>query len=358
MRLRPLLEGRGGDGISRTCSLILRTALCPLGLVYGVGMSLRRAAYAGGLLRSYRMKVPVVSVGNLTVGGTGKTPFAAMLCRMLLDAGRKPGIISRGYGASDPDKGDEVELLRAMLPGVPVKADPDRLCAAEAAIQAGAEILVLDDGFQHLRLQRDLDVVLLDAACPWGGGLPLPAGMLREFTGGLVRAHVICLTHGSLAEQQYPGRLQWLVEYLERSYPDKLIMLSEHRPVRLRDLGGTEHALDDFAGIRVMPISGIGLPDTFYSTLSMLGAEMVKSMEFPDHHPYSPSEIAGCLEQAAHLDATLVTTAKDAIKLKSLVAVEEYCRIMVLDVDLVITRGRERLEQLLLEKLPDSRIDI
>ncbi|MCX7934312.1 MAG: tetraacyldisaccharide 4'-kinase, partial [Planctomycetota bacterium] len=159
----------------------LRALLWPFGQVYGAAMALRAFAYRKRWLRSFAVPAPVISIGNLASGGTGKTPFTAFLCRRLVGLGRKPAILLRGYGARRGTIPDEALWLAQHAAGALVQVDADRVRGALAALRAGADVLVLDDGFQHLRLRRDLDIALIDSMAPWPGFCPLPAGLLREF---------------------------------------------------------------------------------------------------------------------------------------------------------------------------------
>ncbi len=334
---RNLLEGGGG-----LPGALLRGGLAPLGLAYGGLLSLRRAAYTRDWLKRQRLSVPVVSVGNLTAGGTGKTPFTARLAELLGEMGHRPAILTRGYGAADPDRADEVQWYRRRLPGVPVLAGSDRAAAGRRALAAGADVLVMDDGFQHLRLCRDLDIVLLDAVSPWGGGRPLPAGLLREFPQALAAAGVFCLTRcdqaGAAAEK--------LSTELAVRWPGRPILRSRHAPARLTELSGQNRELSELRGRRVWAFAGIGRPAAFGQTLAELGAEVVELTAWPDHHAYAAAELDRLAEQARRQGAQLITTEKDAAKLAT---VAPQAEILVLGVELALADEAplcERLRQI------------
>ncbi len=334
---RSVLEGRCGAG-----GIVLRAALAPLGILYGLAGAARAAAYRYGLAPSHQAGAPVISVGNLTVGGTGKTPFTLMLCRLLRELGRQPAILTRGYGAAVPAAADEVKLFRRLLPEVEVHAGADRVAAATAAVAAGADVLVLDDGFQHLRLRRDLDIVLVDVACPFGGGWPLPAGLLREFAGSLARADLVCLTRCRSAGEK---EVRELAEKIRRRFPQLPLLHSRHAPARLATLAGAEKDLGTLRGLRVVAVSGIGRPEAFGQTLIDLGAEVVDTLVFPDHHRYRRDDVRVAELAAATRSATLVTTEKDAVKLASLPASENPGDFLVLGIDLEVEDAAPLVER-------------
>jgi len=264
---RHLLEGNAGA--ARTAARIL---LAPLGLLYGGIAALRAWAYRHGVFATHAASAPVISVGNLTAGGTGKTPFTIRLVQHLLQAGRRPAILTRGYGAADPDRADEVQLLRRLLPDVPVYAGADRVMLAQRACGDGANVLILDDGFQHQRLRRNLDIVLIDATCPWGGGLPLPAGLLREFRSAIRRAHVVALTH-TPPDPDTP-MIAALSAELKRLHPSAPLLFTRHVPTRLATLSGEVRPLAALHGQPVVALSAIGRPAAFTATLGELGADV------------------------------------------------------------------------------------
>ncbi len=345
--VRSILEGRRpGPG-----GAVLRMILAPLGLAYGCLAAGRTAAYRYGLLASHRVEVPVISVGNLTVGGTGKTPFVVLLARYLSDAGRRPAILLRGYGSAEPQAADEARLLGQLLPDIAVHPHPDRVRAAQEAVERGADVLVLDDGFQHHRLQRNLDIVLLDATAPWGGGLPLPAGLLREFPRAIRRADVVCLTRTSAHEAESSAPSQKLA-ILHRLVPQTPVACAAVRPVRLRDLNGRSHPLETLAGRRVAALAGIARPDAFSKTLRELGAEIACSFALPDHHAYPPGAADRFLARGKAEGIPLVTTEKDAVKLTEQVTGPDRERVWVLGIELEIWKGGEALFSRLQEAIP------
>ncbi|SCY57779.1 tetraacyldisaccharide 4'-kinase [Thiohalorhabdus denitrificans] len=289
---------------------LLSDLLRPLGALYGTTMRLRRGLYRRGWRRPDPLPVPVVVVGNLTVGGTGKTPLAIALVEHLLAQGRRPAVVSRGYGRREAtvrvvsdgqgrrlpvDRcGDEPALMADRLP-VPVVVGADRSEAVRAAARLGGDCVVADDGFQRLSLPRHRSFVVVDAHCGLGNGRCLPAGPLREPISALADADAVVL-HGEGGGAGLRGDLRMTLS------PEGLRGVREP---------GARESLEWLRGRRIHAMAGIGDPERFFATLRTLGAEVVPH-PFPDHHGYRPGEVAmGAGE-------TLVTTEKDAVKLAEL----------------------------------------
>jgi tetraacyldisaccharide 4'-kinase len=289
----------------------LRQALWPLGLAYGAVTALRNWTFAARLRTVHRLPVPVVSIGNLTVGGTGKTPTTAWLCALARGRGKRPGVLARGYGRAPGAKlNDEGAMLAAELPWLLQEQDPDRVAAGQRLCAAGADFVVLDDGFQHRRLHRDLDIVCLDATLPFGNGNCLPAGDLREFRSGLRRAGLLLLTRaGKLDDGQLLQRQQRLRELCGRAVP---IHATEHAPRDLlRQPDGAVLPTSLLAGQRVVLLSAIARPDAFAATATELGAEVVATFAHRDHHRFTAPELERAAAAATAAGAWLLTTAKD-----------------------------------------------
>ncbi len=278
----------------------LARLLHPAGLLVAAAGAMRR-----GLARPWRAPVPVICVGNLTVGGTGKTPVALWLGRFARERGLDPAYLSRGYGGTetgplrvDPDRhdadavGDEPLLLAGVAP---TWVGDDRVATAKAAIAAGADCLILDDGFQNPYLAKTFSLIVVDAAVGFGNGRVIPAGPCREpVKGGLRRADAVALIGADR---------QGLAERLGRFMPVFPACLEPHADAAR------------LAGRDVVAFAGIGRPEKFFETLSGIGARVVRRFAFDDHHPYVADDIQPILDVGFSLRAAVVTTAKDAVRL-------------------------------------------
>lgn len=297
----------------------------------------------------HRVNVPVVSVGNLTLGGTGKTPMVEWLARWFRDHGVRVVLVSRGYGSQSGKANDEALELAQKLPDVPHFQDPDRVKSAHYAIrERGAELILLDDGFQHRRLGRDLDVVLVDATEPFGFGHVFPRGMLREPLAGWSRAHVIALTRSDMLSAEERSALQLQIM---RYAPQAIWVELTHAPRTLLDSIGDRRPLESLAGKRVAAFCGIGNPAGFEHALMSCGYEVAALREFPDHHAYTPDDLASLADWAAGLDvAALVCTHKDLVKVNTLRVGE--VPVFALAIGLNFVSGQEPFESLLARLLP------
>ncbi|MFT5289477.1 MAG: tetraacyldisaccharide 4'-kinase [Planctomycetota bacterium] len=327
--------------------------------LFGKLAGLRGKLYDRGVLRTRKLEAPVVCVGNLSVGGTGKTPMVLYLLKELSDRGRNPGVLSRGYRSPEAGaKNDEGLLFEVLSPGLAQVQNPDRVAGGRELIKRGVDVVVMDDGFQHRRLYRDLDLVLVDATRPWG--LPavdskaavravLPRGLLRELPSALNRADAIVLTRADQVDDEMRAKLEG---ELHGFAPGRPIFWAVHRPAGLRSLLGGEEALVDLEGRRVSLVSGIGNPDAFEDTVRSLGAEVSEHLRFGDHHAFGPGDLA----PLADLDQWIVTTAKDAVKLLDVLSPELLGRVRVLSIEMALTKGEQVLEALL-DALPRSRAE-
>jgi tetraacyldisaccharide 4'-kinase len=292
-----------------------RLGLWLASLVYGLVIRLRNLAYYLGLFRTTRATVPVISVGNLTTGGTGKTPCVEYVADLLRDEGHMVAILSRGYGAA-AGPNDEALVLEQNLPDVPHLQGPDRVALAQTAVEElESEALVLDDGFQHRRLARDLDLVLIDATDPWGTGHLLPRGLMREPAFSLSRAHAVLLTR---CDQAHADTITELHQTINRLAPGRPVAETTHGPVELINAGGETKPLTDLQARPVAAFCGLGNPDAFRRSLESLGASIAGFRDYPDHHPYSREDVASLGQWGRSFpDGTwLLTTQKDLVKLR------------------------------------------
>lgn len=334
------------------------TCLRPVSFAYGAAVSLRAALFASGLARTRRLPVPVLSVGNVSAGGSGKTPFVEMLAARLREQGQRVVIISRGYRGglkkptiiSDgrdlrcepPVAADEAYLLARHLPGVAVLTGADRYRVGEVALeQVDCGVIILDDGFQHLRLYRDLDIVLVDAGNPLGYGRLLPSGLLREPPEALGRADIVVVTHADAGRDLDPA-----IQAIRRYAPTTPIALAVHRPIGLIDVSGGERlGLERLTGQRLLAASGIANPSRFEATLVQLGAFVVARRIFPDHHRYSTADLESINEAARKSGASMVvTTEKDMVKLTYLDLAKVEAPFYALSISLELVEGVEVLD--------------
>jgi tetraacyldisaccharide 4'-kinase len=303
---------------------LARALLAPATALYGGGVALRNAAYGAGVLPVHRVPARIVSVGNVRVGGTGKTPVTRWLAQAARARGTSVAIVSRGYGGrtraphvvgdgtaplSDVAASGDEAMMLARTSGVPVVAGRDRVAAAALAVERfGVALLLCDDAFQHRRLARDLDVVLVDAAAEESRGRLLPAGPLREPLAALARADVVlvCEREGTPASSWQPP-----VPVMRR------VRLGAVALVMPGAGGWEEDALALLAGRRVLAVSGVARPAPIYATLREWGAELVQVLEYPDHHRYDTGSWQEIARAAADVDL-VVTTEKDLVKLEQL----------------------------------------
>jgi tetraacyldisaccharide 4'-kinase len=288
----------------------LRLACMP----YDVGSRLRNGLYDWGWKQSRKVAAPVVSVGNLTLGGTGKTPCVEYVAGFYRQRDLRVAIVSRGYG-SQSGCNDEALVLEENLPDVPHLQGPDRAGLAQAALEElESEVLVLDDGFQHRRLARDLDIVLIDATDPWSQGYLFPRGLLRESPRGLGRAHAVLLTR---CDQVSTSDREDLRKVIKALAPQASFAMTRHRAVELVN-GDKSTPLSMLDERPVAAFCGIGNPEAFRRTLTDLGVAVKTFRTYADHHAYTRKDVdelrAWARQQAT--DCVVVTTQKDLVKLR------------------------------------------
>ncbi len=310
----------------------LLASLAPAALLFAAGTRFRNAAYDRRWLASRAVKVPVISVGNLTVGGAGKTPVVLAVSERLAALGHRVAIVNRGYGgrragkspivvsdgsgssAPPAEAGDEAILLARRLPSAIVVAGADRHAASQLAISIGASVIVLDDGMQHRRLHRDLEILVVDASDPLGNGLPLPVGPLREGISAIERAHLIWFSRVDEVPS-YPLRAAAALRRIEES-AGLPVVRGIYEPSLLLDAGGD--ALDEASSLRgraVVAVCGVARPSSFLFSLSSLGARIVETHVFPDHHPFDERDLERVFADARESNALVLTTEKDAARL-------------------------------------------
>jgi tetraacyldisaccharide 4'-kinase len=321
---------------------LLRLFLKIVAIGYSLIVRMRNLLYSRGLLRVHSVDAAVICVGNITVGGTGKTPLVVWLCNLIAEQ-RKYAILTRGYKATDSSV-DEPAMLAESCPEAKIIINPDRVAgAAEAINKYAAEVLVMDDGFQHRRLSRDLDIVTIDATQPFGYDKLLPAGLLREPVSSLQRAAAVVITR---CDQVTETQLNELEQTLKAINPDMTVARSIHAPIRVeyteppvipakagiqRDSEQMDSCLrstvrrpaendniERLKGKKVFAFCGIGNPDAFFNTIKDIGADLTGSKVYNDHYHYTDACLAEISEQAEELGADLIlTTQKDWTKVVS-----------------------------------------
>ena len=341
---------------------IARSSLGFLSKGYEKAVSLRNARFDAGKGVT-RVTVPVISVGNITAGGTGKTPMVRFICDVLAQKGLHPTVLSRGYRAEDNKKniiiskdgamlvepsisGDEAWLLAKVLQKSNVIIGRERALSAKIAIdELGADCLVMDDGFQHRALARDIDIVLIDASNPFGYDHVLPRGLLREPLSGLQRANIIILTK---VDQVAPGVVSGIRKRLAHMLPNTPVYETIHKPQCMYTLdewanGGEGSPVDTYEFHRVMAVSGIGNPQSFTQTLTGCGYNVVHTMPFGDHHNFENDDVVDIWKEAfAHQADAICITEKDAVKLSQLHAIEDLrIPILVLSIGIEFVSGKQ-----------------
>ena len=308
------------EGPQSVRSSLLYWGLCPLSFLYGLVMCVRSKLYRAGLKSSYRASVPVISVGNIVTRGTGKTPMVDFLIRHCSGLGVRCAVVSRGYGGSysqefarvvDADgtarmaaaeSGDEPYLLARRNPGVPVYVARKRRLGVQAAEKDGAQLILLDDGFQHLAVQRVADIVLLDESRPFGNGRLLPAGILREPRSALHRADLIVMTRAGLKTGSH-------------LHFDVPVIRSSHRLDKtLSTLDGEVVPEADYQGKSCLAFAGIARPEEFFQSLHSFGFSRIEEISLADHQEYNQDILNRLLGSCDNHDL-LITTEKDAVKL-------------------------------------------
>lgn len=325
---------------------VLRAALRLVEFPYTWAVRRRNRGYDDGITPTERVAVPVVSVGNLTLGGTGKTPLVEWVARWFRQHDVRVTIVSRGYGADQDARNDEALELEQKLPDVPHLQNPDRVAAARTAIEEfDCQLVLLDDGFQHRRLARDLDIVLVDALEPFGFGHVFPRGTLREPLEGLRRAQVVALSRADVVS---PERRQEIRDALLPHAPTADWLELTHAPQQLLSSRGELAELGSLSGQSVAAFAGIGNPAGFQHTLAACGCDVVAWREFADHHKYTRADVEELARWSAESGSTaLVCTHKDLVKL----GVDRLGQLPLwaLSIEMRFLVGREILERRLAE---------
>jgi len=340
----------------------IRFVLALAALFYAAAIALRNFLYSKGWLKTYRPNAPVISIGNITVGGTGKTPLVIWLCNMLSRKGIASVILTRGYKTKKGDLSDEPALLRQTCRQAEVIVNSNRAAAADKAVnQFGAKVLIMDDGFQHRRLQRDVDIVTIDATCPFGYGKLLPAGLLREAPGALKRAHAVVITRCDQITQEQLSQLQ---QQLKTINAEMIITTAIHNPICAKSGPDEEISLQQLSDKRIFAFCAIGNPESFLSTIKALQCKLAGAKFYNDHHHYSEADISDIYKTAQSANADLIlTTHKDYTKIAPFLQPQlkltcrnreqppKNIRFAYLAIELKFTAGEDKLRRLIQDKL-------
>jgi tetraacyldisaccharide 4'-kinase len=294
--------------------MLLRGCLRLAEVPYALAMSWRNRRYDQGKTAIHRVAVPVVSVGNITLGGTGKTPLVEWIARWYRAHDVRVSIVSRGYRAEEGGRNDEALELEQKLPDVPHVQNADRLAAARIAIEElEMQLIVLDDGFQHRRLARNLDIVLLDALEPFGFEHVFPRGTLREPLAGLRRADVIILSRADVVDN---SRREAIRSRAQSFAPNSAWAEARHAAIELISSGGRKEPLDSFKDVPIAAFCGLGNPAGFRHTILSCGYRLVGFREFPDHHCYTKADLESLAAWADRIGAAaIICTHKDLVKI-------------------------------------------
>ncbi len=349
---------------------------------YSIAVRLRNFLYSKEWLKVHRSDAAVISVGNITVGGTGKTPLVVWLCKEIISDSRfqisncQCAILTRGYKtrrascvmrraknkhntqyAIRNTEIDEPAILAESCPEVKVIVNPDRVAGAgEAISKFGANTLIMDDGFQHRRLVRDLDIIAIDATRPFGYGKMLPAGLLREPIASLKRAGAVVITR---CDQVTEAELSEIERKLQIINPDVIIARSIHAPTYVKSADNQEISLEQLKDKKIFTFCGIGNPDSFFNTIKSLNCDLAGEKVYNDHHHYTNDCLADIYEQAGGLKADLIlTTQKDWTKIKRLALLKKDIPLGYIGIEIKFLAGEDKLrgliEKTLAGKIPKT----
>jgi tetraacyldisaccharide 4'-kinase len=324
---------------------LFKSTLSTLTYPYLAVLKARNVLYKNGIIKSTRLPVKIFSVGNITTGGTGKTPLVELMAKSLHQSGRKVAILSRGYGSGSLSKenndivNDECLTLRENLKDVQILVGKDRVINGEKAIRDyGVDCIILDDGFQHFKLSRDLDIVVIDSLNPFGGEYLVPRGSLREPLKNLRRADIFIISH---CDQSSEKSLKSIYSRLKQLNTDAPVCESIHRATHIENIADNSILeLGWLKGKKIYGLSAIGNPESFAFTLKGLDADLIKHKVYCDHHAYTSEEIDSVISDANSLGVdAIVVTQKDIVKIRNMNI--GTTKILSLKIELEITKGIE-----------------
>lgn len=323
---------------------------------YAAGVSLRNIAYDTGLLRIYKASAAVISVGNITAGGTGKTPLVIWLANYFDQKGAKCAILTRGYKSEPGKLTDEPAILAKSCPQSQIVINADRVAAAKKVTgQGGADILIMDDGFQHRRLGRDVDIVAIDATCPFGFGRMLPAGLLRESIKSIKRASIVIITRSDQVDDAEMTAIKERIKKIAPEVPIAKTICCHPGAIAMK---GHRLTMNELRSGKVFAFCGIGNPEAFVGQLGRSGITLVGSKSYNDHHNYTVRDITDIYEEAKYLGANIIlTTQKDWVKAALLIKGFDDIRFAYLELELEFTSSLDKIDELLKNFCPADDAD-
>ncbi len=334
---------------------MLKYLLYPLTIIYYLLSELNRL-----LTKSTKLYKPVISIGNITWGGSGKTPMTIEVAEYILSLGKMPVILSRGYARKNSSRrnvvvrdtnkiladisvsGDEPYMM-AQLVKCPIIVGADRIRSVSFAKQFNPDVFILDDGFQHWKLQRDLDIVCVNSLNPFGNGMTIPSGILRERKSALKRAKLVALTNCNLVNEDKLNSVKKEIVRITRELPIET-SCKNYEIVNMSDNSKIEDIEDFRRNDRFVAVSAIGSPDNFINTVSGLGLKIKEEIIFSDHHKYVTKNISDVINNLAG-NEVIITTAKDAVKISEVTNKEMQKKIYVLNVSISFDSGKEIFEK-------------
>lgn len=355
----------------------LQATMLPFSWLYGAAASLRRKLYTENILKPKRLPCPTISIGNITTGGTGKTPLTIYIATLLKEAGLSPLIISRGYKGSASSKGgivsdgrnilmdagrsgDEPLLMAERLAGVPVAVGRDRYKIATSAIQQfSPDVILLDDGFQHFQLARDIDIVLLNNARPLGNNRLLPAGPLRELPAAIKKADVIVFTRADNPAGPHPATLEEHISGKPRFEACHLPLITEWiSEENASNTNGRLPGTDALANRRAYVFCGLADNQSFLDSVRRLAPDIAGHRFFPDHHAYNSGDLSAISRAAREKRANIIITSrKDYVKFRGRPAPDFSCDLAVLDVAISFKEQADRFDDLIINFFKNKALE-
>lgn len=334
-------------------AFLLRALLWMLKFPYWVAIAFRNFAYDRGWYKTERCDAVVISIGNLTTGGTGKTPLVRYTARLLRQDDFRVALVSRGYGAADGESNDEAMELAATLPDVPHLQNPDRVVSARIAVEElESQIILMDDGFQHRRLHRDLDVLVIDATNPFGFGHLLPRGLLREPIASSRRAAAVVLTRADVVDESTRRQIR---DAILRHNQTIVWAETVHRPTGLLSWPDLVVPLQRIAGQRVAVVCGIGNPGAFVQTVQAIGATVVQRIELADHATYNQDTLSMIRRQLLEWGDSIthiVCTHKDLVKIQTDAIAGKPLVAIQIEIDFI--SGKDAYDSIVRKVFPHS----